>query len=71
MPYMLLLREKAGELEIELHDDMKYSLRFGDLVLFANQHKIVKGRKVPYTFRSVEQLRYDFEREIADLAKAS
>jgi hypothetical protein len=68
---MLLLREKAGELEIELRDDMTYSLRLGDSVSFANDQKIVKGRKTAYAFRSVEQLRYDFEREIADLAKDS
>jgi len=29
--------------------------------------RIVRGRVVPYAFRSVEQLRYDFERELEAL----
>jgi hypothetical protein len=55
---MLLLRETVvleGErLEIELHDDLRYRLSWRGVT-----HD--SGRK--YDFRSVEQLRYDFERE--------
>ena len=55
---MLLLRETvlmAGEkLEIELHDDLRYRLSWRGVTYDS-------GRK--YDFRSVEQLRYDFERD--------
>jgi hypothetical protein len=66
---MLVLGEKAffrGEiLEIELHDDLSYRLRFGDLVEYENGRRKIQKRVFPYTFRSVEQLRYDFERDVA------
>jgi hypothetical protein len=56
---MLLLREKVvldGEiLEIELHDDLRYRLSW---------RGIVYDQKRRYDFRSVEQLRYDFERDV-------
>jgi hypothetical protein len=56
---MLLLRETvvmAGEiLEIELHDDLRYRLRW---------RGITYDDKRKYDFRSVEQLRYDFERDV-------
>ena len=57
---MLLLREKVvladgGTLEIELHDDRRYRLAWRGVV-YTDQRK--------YEFRSVEQLRYDFERDV-------
>ena len=57
--HMLLLRETVvlagGErLEIELHDDLRYRLSWRGVV-YDNRRK--------YDFRSVEQLRYDFERD--------
>ena len=57
---MLLLREKlalgdGGTLEIELHDDLRYRLAWRG-VEYTDQRK--------YAFRSVEQLRYDFERDV-------
>jgi hypothetical protein len=57
--HMLLLRESVlladGErLEIELHDDLSYRLSWRGVV-YENKRK--------YAFRSVEQLRYDFERD--------
>jgi len=55
---MLLLRETVvthdGILEIELHDDLRYRLRWRGTTY--DQHR-------QYDFRSVEQLRYDFERD--------
>ena len=55
---MLLLRETVvtpeGNLEIELHDDLRYRLRWRG-VTYDNRRR--------YDFRSVEQLRYDFERD--------
>jgi hypothetical protein len=66
---MMVLSEKAlfrGQvLEIELHDDLGYRLRFGDLVEYERGRRKVQKRVFPYTFRSVEQLRYDFERDVA------
>jgi hypothetical protein len=65
---MLLLQEKtlfaAASLEIELHDDLRYRLRFGDLVVYENNLKTIRGQSSPYQFKSVEQLRYDFERDV-------
>ena len=65
---MLLLHEKAffkgAVLEIELHDDSRYRLRFGDLVLYENHRKKIRGKEASYQFKSVEQLRYDFERDV-------
>ena len=56
---MLLLREKVvmsdGMLEIELHDDLRYRLSWRGIV-YDNRRR--------YDFRSVEQLRYDFERDV-------
>lgn len=67
MPYMLLLREKVvldgGVLEIELHDDLRYRLSLGGVV-YENGVRRLRGRARPYQFRSVEQLRYDFERDL-------
>jgi hypothetical protein len=66
---MLLLHEKAvfaGEIiEVELHDDLSYRLRFGDRVEYENGRRKVQRKVFPYAFRSVEQLRYDFERDVA------
>jgi hypothetical protein len=66
---MLVLKETTlfhgGLLEIELHDDLAYRLRFGDLVEYAAGRKRVGGKVSAYEFRSVEQLRYDFERDVA------
>ena len=57
---MLLLREtvvlEGDLLEIELHDDLRYRLSW---------RGIVYDPKRRYDFRSVEQLRYDFERDAA------
>jgi hypothetical protein len=56
---MLLLREEVvtadGMLEIELHDDLCYRLSWKG---------VVYDNKRRYDFRSVEQLRYDFERDV-------
>ena len=59
---MLLLREtvvtaRRRSLEIELHDDLRYRLSWRGVV-YENQTRA----RIP-TFRSVEQLRYDFERD--------
>jgi hypothetical protein len=55
---MVLLRETVvredGVLEIELHDDLRFRLSWRGAVW---------DEQRDYQFRSVEQLRYDFERD--------
>ncbi|MGE5128711.1 MAG: hypothetical protein ACM3IK_03720 [Sphingomonadaceae bacterium] len=68
---MMLLQEKvllAGGtlLEIELDSGGDYRLRYGELVEYANGRRRLGGRSLPYEFRSVEQLRYDFERDVEE-----
>lgn len=67
---MLLLEERVvlsqGDfVQIELHDDLRYRLSYGDLVIYENGRRRVRGRSRAYEFRSVEQLRYDFEQDVA------
>ena len=50
-------------LTAEFFSDLRYTLRYGDLVEYSNHGRRVRGRTLPYEFRSVEQLRYDFERD--------
>jgi hypothetical protein len=45
-------------------DDEAYRISYGDAVVYENGRRRVRGRWAPYTFRSIEQLRYDFERDI-------
>jgi hypothetical protein len=52
-------------LEVELESDLSYRLRYGDLVEYENGRRKVRGRSSRYAFRSVEQLRYDFEQDVA------
>jgi hypothetical protein len=49
---------------IELDDGLRYRLSYGDRVLYENGSRTLGGRSTPYEFRSVEQLRYDFERDV-------
>jgi hypothetical protein len=49
---------------IALDDDLRYRLSYGDRVLYENGSRTLGGRRTPYAFRSVEQLRYDFERDV-------
>lgn len=58
----------GGVLEIELRDDMTYLLRYGNLIEYSNGRRRVRDRTLPYDFRSVEQLRYDFEQDLAEVA---
>jgi hypothetical protein len=51
-------------LTIELDDDSRYILRYGDLVEYSNGRRRVGGKATRYAFRSVEQLRYDFEQDV-------
>ena len=49
---------------VELADDLTYRLAYGELVVYENGKRRVRGRVQPYEVRSVEQLRYDFERDV-------
>jgi len=69
---MWLLQEKVllGDgtlLEVELAADGRYRLRYGKLVEYQDHRRRVGGGSLPYAFRSVEQLRYDFERDVESL----
>ena len=59
---------RAGMLDVRLEagpDGPRYTLRFEGLVEYVNGRKRIRGgRWTPYEFRSVEQLRYDFERDV-------
>jgi hypothetical protein len=55
-----------GFFTVELHGE-KYRLNYGDLVVYENGKRKVRGRVTPYEFRSVEQMRYDFERDVEAL----
>ncbi|HVL36886.1 MAG TPA: hypothetical protein VM489_14550 [Burkholderiales bacterium] len=63
----MMLRERVvlGEalLEIDLGADLRYRLRCGE-VEYTPGARRVRGRRLPYVFRSVEQLRYDFEQDV-------
>ena len=70
-PYMRLLSETVdlGDalLRIELDDELRYRLSYGELVVYANGRRRIRGRALAYELRSVEQLRYDFERDVEAL----
>ena len=63
-----MLRERvvigAEVLSVELDADRRYRLAYGELVEYTPGRRRVRGRTVPYDFRSVEQMRYDFERDV-------
>ena len=48
-------------------DGDRYRLIYGEQVVYENGRRRVRGRSSPYEFRSVEQLRYDFERDVEAL----
>lgn len=58
-------------LEIAFFGDFQYRLRYGGLVEYTNGRRRFRGRTLPYEFRSVEQLRYDFEEDVKALTKGS
>ncbi len=57
--------------EIRLEPGLAYCLRYGDLVEYTPGRRHIRGRTLPYEFRSVEQLRYDFEEDVKALAQDS
>ena len=53
-----------GRVSVALKEDGSYRLAYGDLVVYENGQRLVRGRRSAYAARSVEQLRYDFERDV-------
>jgi hypothetical protein len=68
---MVLVSERVvmdeADLIVELDEYRGYRLRYGELVEYTPGRRRVRGRVMPYEFRSVEQLRYDFERDVEAL----
>ena len=62
----ILLRDAV--VSVELDEDGHYRLAYGERVVYENGRRTVRGRSTPYEFKSVEQLRYDFERDVAAVA---
>ncbi|MBM3353863.1 MAG: hypothetical protein FJY51_11480 [Betaproteobacteria bacterium] len=64
------LRADGRMIEAGIDSPGRFRLRFGRpsawLVSYEDGRRAVKGRRLPYAFRSVEQLRYDFERDVED-----
>jgi hypothetical protein len=59
---IVLLRDAI--VRVELEDDQRYRLSYGERVIYENGRRTLRGRSAAYEFRSVEQLRYDFERDV-------
>lgn len=57
----------AAVVRIDLDDDLRYRLSYGEQVVYENGRRTVRGRSAPYAFKSVEKLRYDFERDVEAL----
>ena len=67
MPYIERVVLPYGLFTLVFHDGNTYSLSYGDLVVYENGRRKVRGRVTPYAFRSVEQMRYDFENDVKAL----
>jgi hypothetical protein len=52
-----------AKVDVQLAGD-HYRLSYADAVIYENGRRRIRGRWTPYEFRSVEQLRYDFERDV-------
>jgi hypothetical protein len=57
----VMLRHAVVRVQLE---GETYRLSYGDVVVYENGRRRVGGRWAPYELRSVEQLRYDFERDV-------
>lgn len=63
-----MLRERIllghALLSIELDGARRYRLSYGGEIEYTPDRRRVGTRTTPYVFRSVEQLRYDFECDV-------
>jgi len=67
MPYTERVVLPYGFFTICFHGPGEYSLNFRNLVVYENGKRRVRSRVTPYEFRSVEKMRYDFERDVESL----
>lgn len=67
----MLLEETAvladAVVRIRLDDNLRYRLSYGEAIVYENGRRTVRGRSSAYEFKSVEKLRYDFERDVEAL----
>jgi len=66
MPYTEQVVLPSGRLLVFLQGK-SYRLDYGGLVVYENGKRTVRGRTTKYAFRSVEQMRYDFENDVKAL----
>jgi hypothetical protein len=66
MPYREMVVLPSGRFTTFV-DGSVYRLSYKDLVVYENGRRIIRGRSSAYAFRSVEQMRYDFERDVEAL----
>jgi hypothetical protein len=66
MPYTERVVLPYGFFDIDIQGD-HYRLNYNNLVVYENGRRIIRGRATPYALRSVEQMRYDFERDVEAL----
>ena len=66
MPYTEQVVLPSGRFTVFLEGNA-YRLSYKDLVVYENGRRIIRGRSSAYAFRSVEQMRYDFERDVQSL----
>jgi hypothetical protein len=66
MPYTERVVLPYGLFTVQLEGE-SYCLNYNDLVVYENGKRKIRGRVTPYAFRSVEQMRYDFERDVEAL----
>jgi hypothetical protein len=61
---------EAGVYLLRIPDDLGFSLACSKgreiLVEYRPGQRVLRGRAMPYEFKSVEKLRYDFERDAED-----
>jgi hypothetical protein len=69
MPYSEQVVLPSGRFRVFL-DGEDYVLNYNDVVIYQNGKRKVRGRVTPYAFRSVEQMRYDFERDVQSVQAA-
>jgi hypothetical protein len=66
MPYIETVVLPYGFFTVRT-DGKTYSLNYDNLVVYENGKRKVRGRLTPYEFKSVEKMRYDFERDVESL----
>ncbi len=66
MPYTERVVLPSGRFTVTFDPD-HYRLSYMDLVVYENGERKVRGRVTPYEFKSVEKMRYDFERDVEGL----